>query len=264
MSKRRVQGLEKRPWKLLLWTAIAGLLFGLLQIGEIADDDLRVARNNFHPHDASGQVVVVRIDDRSLREYGNWPWPRRYHAQMIDRLAALGAERVFFDINFSYADEAGDDRVLANAIRRSGIVTLATRYKIGTREGTKLDSRPLPDFAKHARLATLSFRYNYQNAVWQLPYAVQQGRDTIPSLASAIAGRSGEPGTSFRVDYSTKLESIPVFSAGDVLSGRIPASAIAGKKVLVDTDSDIVGDKYFIPGYGRAGGVYIHAIGAET
>ena len=264
MSKRRIQGLEKRPWKLLLWTAIAGLLFGLLQIGEIADDDLRVARNNFHPHNASGQVIVVRIDDRSLREYGNWPWPRRYHAKMIDRLAALGAARVFFDINFSYADDAGNDRVLANAIRRSGIVTLATRYKIGTLEGTNLNSRPLPDFAKNARLATLSFRYNYQNAVWQLPYAVQQGGDTIPSLASAIAGRPGKPGTSFRVDYSTRLKSIPVFSAGDVLSGRVPASAIAGKDVLVGTDSDIVGDKYFIPGYGRAGGVYIHAIGAET
>ena len=36
VSTRSVQRLEQKPWKLLLWTAIAGLVFGLLQIGEIA------------------------------------------------------------------------------------------------------------------------------------------------------------------------------------------------------------------------------------
>src|SRR5438552_4768175 len=55
-----------------------------------------------------------------------------------------------------------------------------------------------------------------------------------------------------------------MFSAGDVLGGRVPTSSIAGKYVLIGTDSDVIGDRYFIPGYGRAGGVYVHAIGAET
>ena len=44
----------------------------------------------------------------------------------------------------------------------------------------------------------------------------------------------------------------------------MPLQELAGKEVLVGTDSDVVGDRYFIPGYGRAGGVYVHAIGAET
>ena len=264
MSKRIDQGVERKPWKLLLWTALAGLVFGLVGFGEIAEDYLRTVRNSLHPHKASGQVVVVRVDDHSLRQYGNWPWPRSYHARLIDRLTADGAKQIFFDINFSYPADTGDDRALAEAIRRSGVVTLATRYKFGAQQGATLDSRPLPSFTKYARLATLSFRYNYQNAVWKLPYAVQQGRDTIPSLAAAIADHDGKRGASFRVDYSTELESIPVVSAGDVLNGRVPQGMLTGKKVLIGTDSDVVGDKYFIPGYGRAGGVYIHAIGAET
>ena len=264
MSKRTDQGLEKKPWKLLLWTAVAGILFGLVGFGEIAEDYLRTIRNSLHPHKASGEVVVIRIDDRALRQLGNWPWPREVHARIIDGLTRAGAKRIFFDINFSYAADANGDAAFADALKRSGRVTLVTRYKAGSHDGSELNSRPLPEFAKYAQLATLSFRYNYQNAVWQLPYAVQQEHEVIPSIAAGLARVAGKPGTSFRVDYSTELGSIPAFSAGDLLAGRLPASRIAGKDILVGTDSDVIGDKYFIPGYGRAGGVYIHAIGSET
>jgi EAL domain-containing protein (putative c-di-GMP-specific phosphodiesterase class I)/CHASE2 domain-containing sensor protein len=264
VSKRRDQGLEQKPWKLLLWTALAGLIFGLIGFGEIAENDLRIARNSLHLHKASGQIVVVKIDDASLREYGNWPWPRRYHAQLIDRLTAAGANRIFFDIIFAYPADASNDFALSDAIRRSGKVTLATRFKLGTNEGANLNSRPPANLARNAKLAAISLRYNYQNAAWELPIAVIQGNENIPSFAAALAHRAGRPGSSFRVDYSTKLESIPTISAGDVLSGRVPPSQLKGKDILIGSDSDIVGDRYFIPGYGRAGGVYIHAIGAET
>ncbi len=38
VSTRSKQGLEKKPWKLLLWTAVAGLVFGLIGFGDIAED----------------------------------------------------------------------------------------------------------------------------------------------------------------------------------------------------------------------------------
>jgi EAL domain-containing protein (putative c-di-GMP-specific phosphodiesterase class I)/CHASE2 domain-containing sensor protein len=264
VSKRTDHVLEKGPLKLLLWTALAGLVFGLVGFGEIAEDYLRTARNRLHPHQASGQLVVVRIDDPSLRQYGNWPWPRRYEGQLIDRLSAAGANRIFFDILFDYRGGATDDRLFADALRRSGKVTLGTRFKVGPHEGATLASRPIGPIAKFAHLATVSFRYNFQNAAWQLPYAVRQGHDVFPSFAAALGNQTGNVGTNFRVDYSTNLNSIPVISAGDVLSGRVPASQLSGKDVLVGMDSDLIGDRYFIPGYGRAAGLYVHALGAET
>ena len=63
MPKRISQSLDKKPWKLLLWTAVAGLLFGLVGFGEIAEDYLRTVRNSLHQHKASGQIVLVTIDD---------------------------------------------------------------------------------------------------------------------------------------------------------------------------------------------------------
>ena len=264
MSKRSRQGSDAPPWKLLLWTAVAGVIFGLIGFGEIAEDWLRVARDSFHPHKASGQVVVIKIDDQALKEYGNWPWPRRQQAQLVDRLSAARTSRIFYDINFSFASNPADDRAFADAIARSGRVTILTRYRIGPYAGTRIDSRPLPEFARHARLGVASVEYDWQNAVRHLPYSAAIGHEVVPSFAAALANVGGEPGTSFPLDYSIAVSTIPSYSAADVLSGRVGARQLAGKDVLIGIASDVLGDRYFIPGYGRGYGVYVHAVGAET
>ena len=120
MSKRSEQTPQTTPWKLLLWTAVAGLIFGLIGFGEIAEDWLRVARNSFHKHKASGDIVLLMIDDKSLKEIGNWPWPRRTDAELVDRLSAAGAKRIYFDVNFSFPSEPAGDRAFAQSLARSG------------------------------------------------------------------------------------------------------------------------------------------------
>jgi EAL domain-containing protein (putative c-di-GMP-specific phosphodiesterase class I)/CHASE2 domain-containing sensor protein len=267
VSNRGNQGLERKPWKLLLWTTLAGLIFGLIGFGEIAEDWLRVARNSFHQHKASGNIVVVKFDDASLKQYGVWPWPRRYQGQLVDKLTDAGAKGIFFDIDFSYPSDRVNDAAFAAALERSGRVTLAVRYRSGSdyaRQDTKVHGGPLPQLAQHAKLAMLSVRYNYQNAAWTLPYAMNIDGQVVPSFAAAIADRSGQVGKSFPVDYSTDVRSIPSYSSGDILSGKIGRKELVGKKVLIGIASDILGDTYFVPGYGRNYGVYIHAIGAET
>jgi EAL domain-containing protein (putative c-di-GMP-specific phosphodiesterase class I)/CHASE2 domain-containing sensor protein len=264
VSKRANKGLEKKPWKLLLWVAVAGLIFGVIGFDEFFESLFRIARNSVNQHGASGQIVVIKVDDQSLREYGNWPWPRQRQAQLVDRLSAARANRIFYDINFSFPSNKADDLAFADAIERSGRVTLLARFKIGNYDGRRVDSLPLPLFAQHAKVGIASVRYDWQNAVWDLPYAAAIGGKAIPSFASSLAKVEGEAGKQFRVDYSVKLATIPSYSAGDVLSGRVSAQQLAGKDVIIGIASDVLGDTYFIPGYGRSYGVYIHAIGAET
>ena len=105
--------LERKQWKLLLWTAFAGLIFGLIGFGEIGEGSLRALRNCLHWHKASGDIVLVKIDDESLRKIGRWPWPRRYHAQLTDRLSEAGAKRIVFDISFFGRTTAADDTAFA-------------------------------------------------------------------------------------------------------------------------------------------------------
>src|SRR5437764_2772627 len=265
VSKRHKTVSEPAPWKLLLWTAIAGLVFGLIGFGEIAEDYLRSTRNSLHPHRASGDIVLVLIDDESLRQVGNWPWRRQQDAVLLDLLTASGAKRIFMDINLSFPSTPQDDTALADALQRAGRVTLFSRSEVGQQKTAKhIDGRPLPIFTRHAQLALATFYYNYQNAVWRLPWSGNIGGEKVPSFAAALANTDGKPGATFPIDYSIQVESIPAFSALDVLNGRVSGKELAGKDVVVGTGSEILNDNFYVPGYGRAFGVQVHALGAET
>ncbi|MFN4140426.1 CHASE2 domain-containing protein [Aestuariivirga sp.] len=65
-------------------------------------------------------VVTVVIDDRSLREIGQWPWPRLEMAELSRRLFDAGAAAVAFDILFSEPDRFSPEllsRILDGAAR---------------------------------------------------------------------------------------------------------------------------------------------------
>jgi len=53
---------------------------------------------------AADNVVLIGIDDRSIREIGRWPWPRNYMAEMVDQLAEAKAKVIGLDIFFSDAE----------------------------------------------------------------------------------------------------------------------------------------------------------------
>ena len=52
----------------------------------------------------SRPVVIVDIDEASQKEIGQWPWPRTTVADLITRIAQLGAVAIGFDIVFPEPD----------------------------------------------------------------------------------------------------------------------------------------------------------------
>jgi adenylate cyclase len=93
-------------------------------------------------------VVIVDIDEASLKELGQWPWPRTIVADLVSRLHELGAVAIGFDVVFAEPDRmspavaaasfrglddatrerlAGlpsNDAILADAIKRAGNVVV--------------------------------------------------------------------------------------------------------------------------------------------
>jgi len=57
--------------------------------------------------------VIVDIDEKSLQQYGQWPWPRYRIAILLDKLRGLGALSIGLDMMF-----AEDDRTSLVAIRK--------------------------------------------------------------------------------------------------------------------------------------------------
>jgi EAL domain-containing protein (putative c-di-GMP-specific phosphodiesterase class I)/CHASE2 domain-containing sensor protein len=264
VSKRTTAKAESPSWKLLLWTAVAGLLFGLIGFGELPEDLLRIVRNSVHSHKASGEIVLVRIDDEAIHKVGRWPWPRRYHAELVDELSRAGAKRILYDVSFFGVSDPANDRSFAEALQRSGKVTLSAKTRSGRNAGEQQDGMPLPIFAKYAKIGSISWQYNYSNAVWRVPYSTTWNGQPIDSFASLLAKRSGRPDTSFVVDYSIDPQSVPSVSAGTVLEGKLDPSLVRGKDVVVGATTNMVGDVMFVPGTGQMGGAYVHVIAAET
>ena len=76
--------------------------------------------------------------------------------------------------------------------------------------------------------------------------------------------RRCQPTKQFPVNYCIKLDSIPQYSANDILTGRLASCKLRGKTIIIGAASDTIGDSYLIPGKSRFGGVFIHAIAVET
>ena len=264
MSKRQTVIAEPPPWKLLLWVAVAGLIFGLVGFGEIAEDWLRVARNQLHRHNASGDIVLVKIDDDSLRDIGRWPWPRSDFARITDVLTSAGAKRVFFDLTFYGPTNDTDDNAFADSIKRSKRVFVAVRTRAGTDRDAPYAPSTLPEIARYAHLGNISARYNYQNAIWELPYAVPIDGVALPSYAVLLANRRAEVNRTFMVDYSIDPKSVPSMSAFRLFRAGFDPKLVRGKDVVVAWDSENLGDQDFIPGSGKMAGAYVQILGAET
>ena len=58
-------------------------------------------------------VRVVDIDEASLAEIGQWPWPRDRLALLTDRLTELGAAAIAFDALFPEHDRMSPSRIAA-------------------------------------------------------------------------------------------------------------------------------------------------------
>jgi adenylate cyclase len=56
-------------------------------------------------------AVIVDIDDASLEEIGQWPWPRTVLAQLVHNLTAGGAAAIGFDMVFAEPDRMSPDKI---------------------------------------------------------------------------------------------------------------------------------------------------------
>lgn len=262
-SRTRVEG--RRAAKIALWSTVAGLIFGAIEFGEPLEDGLRWTRDIVRRHDASGDVVVVAIDDRSLAAVGAWPWPRRYHARLIEQLQQQGAKRIFFDLEFKSASSPVEDADFALALARSKrpvtIAVFGTTPDLGKPRGM---SMPISAVMQSAELAGINVRYGLFGLLRKLPYSVEADHQTYPSFAAKLAGIAAPAAGWFKVDFAIDSRSVPTISAIDVLSGNARAASVAGRDVLIGTTSFATGDLHAMPGYERMPGVFVHALGADT
>lgn len=56
-------------------------------------------------------VVIVDVDEESLKRLGQWPWPRNLMARLVNGIAAAGAPVIGFDVLFPEADRQSPEQI---------------------------------------------------------------------------------------------------------------------------------------------------------
>ena len=74
----------------------------------------------------SEEVVVINIGEKSLQQWGQWPWPRQNFAQLIHDIRQKNQGIVGFTVMFPEADRFGGDPTLASWMKGNGIVLSQT------------------------------------------------------------------------------------------------------------------------------------------
>jgi PAS domain S-box-containing protein len=248
----------------VLIALVAAYLLGALGAIDRALTDLRF---ELLRRPASGSLVVVAIDAKSLKELDVWPWPRSYHAALLDRLIEAGARTIAFDVDFSSRREAADDARFAEAIAEAGgRVVLPTFRQRSHEAASNRDmtvSAPLPELREHARLALVNVRVDEGGQVrW---YATREALDgaRLPSLAAALADRAVGPRV-MAIDFAIEPATLPRLSYADVLHGRFDRGAIAGKAVIIGATAVELGDQLPAPVHGVIPGSIIQALAYES
>jgi len=190
---------QNRPLALVVLTAALVLhLFDPPAIQLMRMHGFDVLQEIFPRVEGEHPVAIVDLDEESLKALGQWPWPRTLIAELTDRLTALGAAVIGFDVYFPEPDRmspalaaqsfAGldpttraaldklpsNDTVFAEALRRGRVVLgeTAKERDIGTAD-LPVNRAPL------ARLGTDPLPY-----LRRYPGVVR----AIPELEEAAAG----------------------------------------------------------------------------
>ena len=109
----------------LIGIAITGIMTwaGIYQIHDISvlrameyvSYDIRLRQSQ--TYQADDRVVIIDVDEKSLAEQGRWPWPRQTMAKLVEKLGALGAQVIAFDVVFAEPEERSDRRILSELLQ---------------------------------------------------------------------------------------------------------------------------------------------------
>lgn len=277
----------RKPAVLVALVVILALLIdfsGLVLRGDHAVADVKLS---LIPQDAPQNVAIIAVDEKSLREYGRWPWSRQLHARLLERLRSVGTGPVAFDVLFAEEnvhDPAGD-QAFANAVASHGKVVLAMASDEDPEDGRVSEVLPFPLLAASAAgIGHTDMAIDDDGIVRGTYLLAGASAARWPGLSLAALYVSGNlrvmelPGENIinrpqrheehwdrdnRIlfPYAGEPGTFPVHSFVDVLEGRVSNEMLQGKTLFVGVTAAAIRRVFVAPDVSAAAmsGVEIHA-----
>ena len=230
-----------------LWIALqAG---GGLSVLELDSVD---ARFSVRPERPPRDVAFVAVDDVSFNELDeSWPFRRRLHARVIDRLRRAGARAIAYDVQFTEPTRRADDNALVEAVARArGRIVLAT---------TEVDEKGRTnvlggdDLLREigARPANAILNQDEGGVQRTVPYSFD-GLESFAVVGAEVAtdrqvDEAAFGGEDAIIDYLGPPGTVPTYSFSRVWRGRFPAGAFRNRVVVVGAAAPSLQDVHPVP-----------------
>jgi diguanylate cyclase len=248
----------------LVIVLILALLVGLTGFGAPFETGVQIGHDALRRTAVSGDIIVVGLDEASGKQFGQWPWPRRHDAALIDKLRAMGAKRIVYNVIFAEPSNPVDDAVLLAAFDRAkGLVWLGAQRADSTNPAMSKSVLPAPMFRDRVQIAHYNGKYGLLGQVESILGGVSISGTLYPSQADVLAETEARS-DKLVLNYAIDRRSIKTISATDIANGRVDQSAIAGKIVLIAVTSEAAAKTSLITGQGHAPMGYSWVIAAET
>ena len=183
----------------------------------------------------SDEIVLVEFGEKSVQEFGQWPFDRRDIAATLEKLRVAEAGVIAIPILFSEKDRAGGDADLASMLGSGGIVisqtpTAQSRPADAARRGFASIGNdpaphlfawrgaiaPLPSFAGNADgVGLLAVASERDGVVRRLPMLARIGDTLYPSLVlETLRTAAGDPSYQIKTgEAGIEAVRIPAFPA---------------------------------------------------
>jgi CHASE2 domain-containing sensor protein len=248
----------------LVIALLIALFVGMSGILRPVETGLQIGRDAARRHAASGDIVVIAKDDRSAKVFGGLPWPRRYDAQLVDKLRAMGAKRIVFNQIMADSFNRADDEALAAAFDRAGgKVWLGVSQEYDRSTGRYEPTLPIKVLRNRSQQAHIWGDIGLFGSIEQISNSLKIGDKTYPSQ-SAVLADTPDNSDVMRPDFAVDYRTIPTYSASDVVYNRVDDAGIAGKTVFVVVTSELSTSMVTVFPYSRVAGAYSLVIAAET
>jgi len=258
---------------LFIWGAAS------VQWGQLLDLKLLDNTHNFRDWNANYPIIVIEIDEQSIRQIGPWPWPRSVHAQLLRKLAPANPKHIIFDVLFpEMSDDIEADKSFAHAMSGLPQLVLPIYFAKDSFHQQALEVPPARLFyAQNPKLGHPHVDCNTDAICRSVFLKEGVGKAHWPHLTLAALSQEVDQPPGQRAQYATTApfkirrdfhnyipfpntyDGIPTVSYVDVLNRQITFNEFQHATILIGMTATGLGDVIATPS-GLMPGVFVNAI----
>jgi len=224
------------------------IVLGIFQAGGVVSffsdktlDTLFLLRGPIQP---SEEIIIIGVDEESLAELGAWPFPRKYHAELLQHLHQ--AKVIGFDMLFSEPTKDDEQFSAAMAVAPPVILATAHNYRHHILE-------PAATLSGYTGLGHIEIILSGDGVVRESNVFQQTGRSVFPTFSRAMLNAAENPknltasNNAILINHYGPEISFLYLSYLNVLNGTIPDDFFKNRFVLIGAEALGIGDSHITP-----------------